>query len=497
MKKCFALALVFFFVFLQGGKVMAEYDIQIEQRNGANTGWDTIHPITKAKNVKTVNGPDVEAVLNLKANKFYVDEQISNIGNASPKGVYATLVALQTAFPTGTTGIYVVTADGKWYYWNGSAWTAGGTYQSTGYADKSITTIKVDDNFVQQYKPNLFNLDIVDANKTSAFLELTRGMFGYSFEIDANLDYDKIIIYQMWKDTDNTVKVKLAYVKGTVVTVFPVVFGVQTLELNKIAKFDASGGIPYIKTKILMNWDSFLKFYNGTLSIPQQDYNSIYVINPTLIKKSATTTINEFSYFDLAYIKKQKLVCNKTNSTRTAKYTGLDIGATPTSMKCKAVFETGGNGGHAVLISNPGGLDQVGWITNKSLHVVFTDTELKFGLFDNGVLTIKYNHVYSTPCLKDNTTEYTFGWSVSGNTITFTLPDGTFTYTDSLIPSYMGRYCTLEHYCDGDRDTIGMPQFTYFEIGRSGNISIKDNFKRQNGAIGVNPHGLNYVQITN
>jgi hypothetical protein len=67
---------------------------------------------------------------------------ITNIGNASPKGTYATLSALQTAFPAGTTGIYVVTADGKWYYWSGSAWAAGGTYQATALADGSFTAVK-------------------------------------------------------------------------------------------------------------------------------------------------------------------------------------------------------------------------------------------------------------------------------------------------------------------------------------------------------------------
>jgi lysophospholipase L1-like esterase len=82
---------------------------------------------------------DVMSLLTDKVAKSYVDQQISTIGNASPKGTYATLTALQTAFPTGTTGIYLVTADGKWYYWNGSAWTAGGTYQSTGISDGSIT----------------------------------------------------------------------------------------------------------------------------------------------------------------------------------------------------------------------------------------------------------------------------------------------------------------------------------------------------------------------
>lgn len=79
------------------------------------------------------------ATVALKADKTYVDNQIANVASGSPKGVYATLAALQAAFPTGTTGTYLVTADGKWYYWNGTAWTAGGTYQSTGIAPGSVT----------------------------------------------------------------------------------------------------------------------------------------------------------------------------------------------------------------------------------------------------------------------------------------------------------------------------------------------------------------------
>lgn len=100
-----------------------------------------------------------------KAEKTYVDQQISTIGSATPKGVYATLTALQTAFPSGTTGVYVVTADGNWYYWNGSAWTAGGTYQSTVVADGTITPVKT--TFAVT-SPNLFN---------SSDPEITSGSF--------------------------------------------------------------------------------------------------------------------------------------------------------------------------------------------------------------------------------------------------------------------------------------------------------------------------------
>jgi hypothetical protein len=72
-----------------------------------------------------------------------INTKITNIGSASPKGTYATLTALQTAFPSGTTGIYLVTADGKWYYWSGTTWTAGGTYQATQITDNTITGVKL------------------------------------------------------------------------------------------------------------------------------------------------------------------------------------------------------------------------------------------------------------------------------------------------------------------------------------------------------------------
>jgi lysophospholipase L1-like esterase len=96
-----------------------------------------------------------------KANKT----DIENLIDGSPKGTYATLSALQTAYPSGTTGIYLVTAGGKWYYWNGSAWTAGGIYQSTGIANGSITPgttsfFKVSSNLFN--KENVLNGYYVD-----------------------------------------------------------------------------------------------------------------------------------------------------------------------------------------------------------------------------------------------------------------------------------------------------------------------------------------------
>jgi len=116
----------------------------------------------------------------LKADKSYVD---SILVSGSPKGVYATLAALTAAIPAGNTNIYLVTADGKWYYWNGAAWTAGGTYQSTGIADGSITPVMLNSEI-----PNTKNTNNLFIKSTATLgkyisdttgLEVVNAAFGY------------------------------------------------------------------------------------------------------------------------------------------------------------------------------------------------------------------------------------------------------------------------------------------------------------------------------
>lgn len=61
-----------------------------------------------------------------------VENELESVASGSPKGVFGTLADLRNAYPSGDSGIYVVLEDGKWYYWNGSAWTAGGQYLESG-----------------------------------------------------------------------------------------------------------------------------------------------------------------------------------------------------------------------------------------------------------------------------------------------------------------------------------------------------------------------------
>lgn len=65
---------------------------------------------------------------------------INGVIDGSPRGVYDNLEALQTAYPSGSNGVYLTSDNGHWYYWNGSAWTDGGVYQS------SYEHVKIDNN---------------------------------------------------------------------------------------------------------------------------------------------------------------------------------------------------------------------------------------------------------------------------------------------------------------------------------------------------------------
>lgn len=68
-----------------------------------------------------------------------IESQVSGIASGSPKGVYATVSDLTTANPNHDY-IYLVLADGHWYYWNTSSseWADGGAYLTSG-ADSKLS----------------------------------------------------------------------------------------------------------------------------------------------------------------------------------------------------------------------------------------------------------------------------------------------------------------------------------------------------------------------
>lgn len=61
---------------------------------------------------------------NQKTKLVNLQTQVNGLASGSP------LVASSTSEMTDTTRVYVNTSDGHWYYYTGSAWVAGGIYQS-------------------------------------------------------------------------------------------------------------------------------------------------------------------------------------------------------------------------------------------------------------------------------------------------------------------------------------------------------------------------------
>ena len=104
-----------------------------------------------------VNGNTLTNELNNKANLESISNlssKVDSLASGSPAGVYTTVAALTSADPDHNK-IYVVTADGHWYYYN-NGWQDGGLYQSRGLDLEEVSLSNLDDelqeNFIGSYE---------------------------------------------------------------------------------------------------------------------------------------------------------------------------------------------------------------------------------------------------------------------------------------------------------------------------------------------------------
>ena len=105
------------------------------------------------KSVYEENKLQTDNLISKKADQSFVDSQLSTIVSGAPKGTYTNLTALQTAYPNGAEGVFLVLETGHWYYWNSSLaeWADGGVYQSTGFGDNSVTFRELDKVSLNKY----------------------------------------------------------------------------------------------------------------------------------------------------------------------------------------------------------------------------------------------------------------------------------------------------------------------------------------------------------
>jgi len=208
---------------------------------------------------------------------------IANIGSSSPKGVYATLSALQTAFPTGTAGIYIVTADGNWYYWNGSAWTAGGTYQSTGIGSKTVNIGALTDEVKGYQYPFQEKATLSVSGKTESVVALRDGIFDiklYGANPTKNYSLSRIQ-RKNGASIVNAIDIWDSDTFGIVASFYAANYSEPTgIDTVSLVAMNSSG----ITAKIMIDWS---KFPNPC------DYSSLIYTNCGISKKCYVSKITD------------------------------------------------------------------------------------------------------------------------------------------------------------------------------------------------------------
>lgn len=158
---------------------------------------------------ETAKKSEVHSLSVNKAEKTYVDMKIASVASGSPKGVYPTLAALQSDIPAGNSNTYVVTEDGKWYFFNNeSGWTAGGKYQSTGLEEGVVNTSNVGEIDASKIK-------IASVSVDEAVISMYKKMNPYYYGIVTDGNVEGLLTIANYKNNNATVA-KNASINGVV-----------------------------------------------------------------------------------------------------------------------------------------------------------------------------------------------------------------------------------------------------------------------------------------
>ncbi|MDR0897285.1 MAG: hypothetical protein LBN04_05455 [Oscillospiraceae bacterium] len=200
---------------------------------------------------------------------------------------------------------------------------------------------------------------------------------------------------------------------------------------------------------------------------------------------------------EVAYRKDGMLVTNlnaPAPSGVIARYTGIDLGETASEVRCKARFY---GGGAVALLSCPEGLWSVDGLTASAIHLVFAADGYYIGFCENGVLKDVLTGAYTLDLTGEK--EYSFGFKISGSTLTVTLPSGkTVKKKDDRVKTCGGSRVVFEHYLTAaDVENGFAPAITYaFAKGKS-LPAFEDDFERADGILKRAPSGHDYIAFRN
>lgn len=463
------------------------------------------------------------------------DNVLSLIGSLKPSGTDTSSNIL--AF-TSNKGIYVATDNGHWYYWNGTQYADGGVYQTDPRYDELEEEIVELENKVIKY-----------LNITKMYEDLEGFYVSNSKPLGFISNKDMITkmpiklkigkTYTLTRYSNGYIAFAQAnelVTPGIEVYVHDVTTDWQSLGTNSNITFTANGEYLYLSyaknTKLQLEEGSTSSAYTEKA----YELQPILVPEPKIDVDFANYLQSQYNKQMFSYIKNGELVCNKTNDGMNAQYTGVEFNEIPLSITCKfkmpvadKVVNSSGtttNAGTVAIVCNPNGLNCVNDITANSLHLSLTDEWLKLDLLGNEKGRYYWFNFFTQQLPSkipyDNQTEVELTLNINADTQTpsvnikygsvnktyskhsYNSTDSNYNnetevdFTSHPYSEFIGKYCTIEHFSNGNMDNYVMPKFTYFGIkGNDTKSYAWDYFKRQDGALSTMPTGQVYHCISN
>lgn len=241
-----------------------------------------------------------------------IDDKVDAVSSGSPAGVYATAAALSTADPDHSK-IYVVSADGKWYYYNTgtSTWTAGGTYQSSAIGDNTVGLSNFDTSVknhtgLQVLTPNYTTPQYIRHLSTNYYGSVnTDANSGASMSEEISVKANQIVQVMAKGHNGNVCIISIVITKNGTKTYYPQVIDDGTNVAHYYtwrAKNDCTIVVCSLNNGLdgkLYLYDDFVKFKDIESQLPEQPVhhnliidNDIKTPNPSRVDSTSYSIIN-------------------------------------------------------------------------------------------------------------------------------------------------------------------------------------------------------------
>lgn len=257
----------------------------------------------------------ISATDTLNAGREKINQAIDSLVNSSgniinvsgaPKGTFTTLSALQSEYPNGTEGVFLVLENGHWYYY-ANGWKDGGVYQEREIANRTVTPEKT--TFIS-----------VSENLINPSLRKDGYMLGFTYNTDTTETYIASGTITAYKETFATVTGDVFYsnangrlvwygsdgkVSGNTGFVMDSASGLFKATVGGGVKSKVDGYLDYIKRDGL--WFVAKNTYVGGI----QEYG-LTVLNDN-VKSNVFLTKDELKTTDLTSFVPKNLYCFDSN----------------------------------------------------------------------------------------------------------------------------------------------------------------------------------------